>query len=160
MNHSRKDKRCTERRNRRLRESVFRQNASQRKTCSCLKSARAVRRCATHATLTPSLYRTDLECTDNMCGMTRRANGLRSVWAESCVPTGLLDDFIVSLVTDSRRLRKGSTGSDAWGRLRRRRSSRSIRVELQQELAQRCERKVLKFKEQRLRERFGEGNRT
>ena len=36
------------------------------------------------------------------------------MWAESCVPTGTLDDSIVSLVTDSRRLRKGGTGSDAW----------------------------------------------
>ena len=53
------------------------------------------------------VYRTDLECTDNMCGMTRGATGMISVCAESCVPTGMLDDFIVSLVTDSRRLRKG-----------------------------------------------------
>ena len=72
----------------------------------------------------------------------------------------MLDDPIVSLVTDSRRLRKGGIGSEALGRLRTRRSSRSIRVEVQQELAHRDERRVLKFKEQRLRERFGEGDRT
>ena len=77
------------------------------------------------------------------------------MWAESCVPTGMLDDSIMSLVTDSRRLRKLGIGSDAWARPRKRRSSRSIRVELRQELAHRGERRVLKFKEKRLRERFG-----
>ena len=68
------------------------------------------------------------------------------MWAESCVPTGMLDDSIVSLVTDSRRLRKWGIGSDAWERPRKRRSSRSIRVELQQELAHRGERRMLSLK--------------
>ena len=73
----------------------------------------------------------------------------------------MLDDSIVSLVTETAVVcEKGAQEATRGWRLRRRRSSRSVRVELQQELAHRGERRVLKFKEQRLRERFGEGDRT
>ena len=119
----------------------------------CFQVCTGDQTCATQATLTLSMYNTDLgHATKHI------VVGLGSVGLSHFVPTGMLGDFMVTFVADRRRRRNGSVGkrSDARWRPRGRRGSRSIRVELQQELAHRGERRMLKSKEQY----FGEKDRT
>ena len=111
---------------------------------------------ATQASQMPSRDRSDLRCTDNT--LTRKVSApgstrlSRNVKNELSNESGSCGDHCPSLDTDRRRRRKGAEEDDSMrlqGKrcpvgLRRRWSSRSIRGELQQELAYRSERRVTK----------------